>query len=433
MAQLNDASMAGELREHLEQQAAKGHEWVVYDTDNAIGNKHDLHCFLDEIEAIDFAREYQQIWNWHEAVPINSLICELKEQQISLLPLSSEIGLNNPETTLKTNKAMNLNNLDNLKDELKELGLPRKLTEEMEQYMQKDVPEFQLRHKLPADKGQVDLQLHFKQSGKSDFYYFNKYSVTLNNAKPLAEDHKYLVISPGEQNKPVFRKFDSPHEAISYFKEQKGSSELAAGKIEGQKITFKTQLATMEKDKVNFVAKDFSKTFYSPAVTQNVYVEKGKGFTAEQSANLIQGRSIYRDDLLNLGGQQYKAWIKLDFDQAKDRFDNFKTKQFHDPAYGFDLKAVLDKYNIKELADPAKREKLEESLKNGNRPLITVLKDGQETKLRIEAVPRYGQVNLFQENGRPEKREQFQIAVKNDPLLEQRNKQGQSQSRGVRI
>ncbi|EHQ25492.1 hypothetical protein [Mucilaginibacter paludis] len=428
MAQLNDPAKAGELREHLEQQENKGYEWVVYDTDNPINTRYDLTCFLDEHEAVDHAREYQQIFNWHEAVPISSLIYDFKVVERTLL--QTEKGTY-PNLSLKTNKAMNLNNLDNLKEELKELGFPKKLAEEMEKNMQKNVPEFQLRHNMPADKGQVDLQLHFKQSGQSDYYYFNKYSVTLNNAKPLEEEQKYLVISPGEQNKPVFRKFDSPHEAISYFKEQKGDSELAVGKDVGHKTT----LATMEKDKVNFVAKDFQKTFYSPAVTQNVYVEKGKGFSAEQSANLIQGRSVYRDDLLNLGGQQYKAWIKLDFDQAKDRFDNFKTKQFHDPSYGFDLKAVLDRYNIKELADPKQREKLEESLKNGNRPLITTVKDGQEVKLRIEAVPRYGQVNMFQENGKPEKREQFQVTVKNDLLLEKgKNTQKDlSQSRGVKV
>lgn len=409
--------LAGELREFLTGQADKGYQWVVYDTDNPISGIFSLHCFPDEEEAALFARENQQIWNWHEAVPISDMLFNLRELELVFTAMPE----NNEELTLKHNN-MNLNNLENLKDELKELGFPKKLVEEMEQQMQKNSPEFQLRHTLPADKGQVDLQLHFRQSGQSDYYYFNKYSVTLNNAKPLEAEQKYLVISPGEQDKPVFRKFDSPHEAISYFKEQKGTSELASGKDVGHKTT----LATMEKDKVNFVAKDFQKTFYSPAVTQNVYVEKGKGFTAEQSANLIQGRSIYRDDLLNLGGQQYKAWIKLDFDQAKDRFDNFKTKQFHDPSYGFDLKAVLDKYNIKELADPAKREKLEESLKNGDKPLVTTVKDGQEVKLRIEAVPRYSQINLFQENGKPEKREQFLKELKLEQATDQSKGKGKA-------
>lgn len=412
---LKHLEQAAELRAYLEQQAEKGYEWVVYDTDNPINTRYDLSCFADEYEAEDHAREYQQIFNWHEAVPISDMIYNLKGlEKDHRLPDGQDV-------TLKTNNVMNLNNLENLKEELKALGFPKKLAEDMEKNMQKDVPEFQLRHQLPADKGQVDMQLHFRQSGQSDYYYFNKYSVTINNAKPLEADQKYLVISPGEQGKPVFRKFDTPHEAISYFKEQKGNSELAVGKDVGHKTT----LATMEKDKVNFVSKDFQKTYYSPAVTQNVYVEKGQGFTAEQSANLIQGRSVYRDDMLNLGGQPYKAWIKLDFDQPKDRFENFKTKQFHDPSYGFDLKAVLDKFNIKELADPKQREKLEESLKNGNRPTITTVKDGQEVKLRIEAVPRYGQVNMYQENGKPEKREQFL----KEPAVSQNRSQGQQQGK----
>jgi len=103
----------------------------------------------------------------------------------------------------------------------------------------------------------------------------------------------------------------------------------------------------------------------------------------------------------------YKAWVILDLNNAKDRHGNFLSKHYHDPSYGFDLGKVLDNFNIKELNDPAKREKLEESLRQGNRPLVTVTKDGEEMKLHLEAAPRYSQINLFQENGKPEKREQF--------------------------
>ena len=65
------------------------------------------------------------------------------------------------------------------------------------------------------------------------------------------------------------------------------------------------------------------------------------------------------------------------------------------------------------------------SLKNGNRPLITTMKDGQEVKLRIEAVPRYGQINMFAENGKPEKREQFL----KETQLEKSTVQGKSRSK----
>jgi hypothetical protein len=35
-------------------------------------------------------------------------------------------------------------------------------------------------------------------------------------------------------------------------------------------------------------------------------------------------------------------------------------------------------------------------------------------KLHLEAVPRYSQVNFYQENGKPEKREQFEKAAEKE-------------------
>lgn len=399
MSQLiKSPEMARELREYLEQQRDIGQGWVVYDTDNPINTKYELHCFHGEEEAFGFAREYQQIFNWHEAVPTSDLISNLKQLEEAI----EKAFRNKTNLTLNKND-MNLNNLENLKEEMKALGFKEKLIEEMEKRMEKNLPEFSLNDSMQATKGQIDLTLHFKQSGQSEFYYFNKFEVNHNQGKALEEGQKYMVISLGEGNKNIVKKLDSVTEAIDFFKQQKGESELAVGKD----AAHKTNLATMEQGKVNYVAKEFQRTFYAAPLNQTFWVEKGKGFTAEQAANLVQGRSVYRDDLLNLSGSPYKAWIKLDFDKPRDRHNNLTTNQYHDPSYGFNLKEVLDKFNIKELENPAKRKKLEESLKNGNRPLITTLKEGQEVKLYLEAVPRYSQLNMFAENGRPEKREQF--------------------------
>jgi hypothetical protein len=96
---------------------------------------------------------------------------------------------------------------------------------------------------------------------------------------------------------------------------------------------------------------------------------------------------------------------------------------------------VLERFNIKELNDPAQKEALETSLRNGNRPLITTVIDGEEVKMFIEAVPRYSQVNLFGEDGRPEKREQFL----KEPLKEQTMQVGKTkgqakeQEQGVHV
>lgn len=417
--------MAGELRQYLEQQRDTGQEWVVYDTDNPIGTKYDLNCFPDEGEALDFAREYQQIFNWHETVPIGDLLADLKR----LEQVTEKAIVNHTDLTLNKND-MNLNNLENLKEEMKALGFRDKLIEKMEENMKMNVPEFKLNDSLPATKGQVDLTLHFKQSTQSDFYYFNKFTVAHNHGKPLEEGQQYMVITKNEQGKNMVKKLENVTDAITFFKEQKGNSELAVGKD----AAHKTMVANMENGKVNYVDKEFNRTFYASPVNQTIWLERGKGFTAEQAANLIQGRSVYRDDMMNMGGEVYKAWIKLDFDKGKDRFQNYSTNQYHDPSYGFDLNRVLDKFNIKELEDPAKRVLLEASLRNGNRPLVTVQKEGQDTKVFLEAVPRYSQLNMYAENGKPEKREQFlKESSKSHTLSNSKGKEKElGESQGVR-
>ncbi|WPU97822.1 hypothetical protein SNE26_17480 [Mucilaginibacter sp. cycad4] len=300
---------------------------------------------------------------------------------------------------------MNRNNLENLRDELKKFGFKDKIAAEMEKQMEKGVADFTLHDRVPGSRGQVDFTLQFRQSSQSENYYFNKFEVALNTGKPLEEGQKYMVISPNpnEPGKNLVKSFENVSNAISFFKEQKGDSELAAGKD----AAHKTELAKMENGKINYVEKEFQRTFRTPAQTQTFFVERSKGFTAEQAANLIQGRAVFRDDLLNLGGQPYAAWIKLDMDSPKDRYQNYQTNQYHVPTYGFDLEKVLDKFQVKELDDPKKREALIQSLENGNRPLVTTMKEGQDIKLFMEAAPRYSQLNFFREDGKPEKREQF--------------------------
>ena len=300
--------------------------------------------------------------------------------------------------------SMNLNNLENLKSEMKALGFSTALQEKMEENMKSNLPEFILKDQINGHKGQIDLNLYFKQSGQSENYYLNKYDVALNEGKPLEAGQKYLVISPSETagKNNVFKR-ENVAEAIEVFKKHTGNAELAVGKD----AAHKTKLATMEEGKINYVDKEFGRTFRNPPLPQTIWVERGKGFTASQSVNLIEGRAVYREDMLTQGGLPYTAWMKLDLDGPRDRHMNFNMNQYHDPSYGFNLKEVLDKFNIKELENPKEREKLEAQLKNGDRPSITVEKNGEQVKLQVEAVPRYSQLNMFAANGRAEKREQF--------------------------
>ena len=113
------------------------------------------------------------------------------------------------------------------------------------------------------------------------------------------------------------------------------------------------------------------------------------------------------DDMLSKEGTAYKAWMKLDMDGPRDKYMNLNVNQYHDPSYGFNLKEVLERFPFKELADEKLREKLESSLQNGDRASVSIEKDGKVLSLKIEAVPRYSQLNVFNMEGKSEKREQF--------------------------
>lgn len=332
---------------------------------------------------------------------------------------------------------MNLNNLENLKEEMTSLGFKKELIDQMEEKMKENVADFKLYDSTRATVGRVDATLFFKQSGKSDYYYLNKFEVCHEKGPSIKDGEKVMVLMQMDGTKEgISKEFGNISEGIAFFnsrnevmEEYKGLCHLAVGKDPNDAV----KLVTMEDGKVNFLDKEFAQTYRNTPINQTIYVERGKGFSVEQAANLIQGRAVYRDDMVSQAGQQYKAWIKLDFDVPKDKYGNFMVNQYTDPAYGFDLSKILDKFEFKELSDPAKRELLESSIRNGNRATVTVEKDGKEVKLQLEAIPRYSQINLFDKDGKTEKREQFlkgpdmrqEYAQSRDKAQEKNKKQGQ--------
>jgi hypothetical protein len=128
---------------------------------------------------------------------------------------------------------------------------------------------------------------------------------------------------------------------------------------------------------------------------QTFYLNKGKGVTAKEAFNLLDGRAVHKE-LLNKEGESYKAWLKLDF-SAKDKNNNFEVKQYHEN-YGYDLRAAVAKYAVAEMKVPEKEEALIQSLKKGNVQSVTIEKDGNSHKLFIEADPQFKKVTLYDAN-----------------------------------
>jgi hypothetical protein len=385
--------LAAALVEFLDAKTDEGFRWVVYDADHPITGSWDLHCFAREDQALEMEREYQQIFNWHLAVPISELRFAIKKTEYSL-----------------NHNNMNRNSLEAFREEAKALKVPQNMIDAAEALMEQNVPKIQVFGQIPADRGMMDATIHIKQSGQSDFYYFNKFDIAMSKAKPLEKEHQYLVISPSptDKDKSLLRKFSSPIQAMDYFKEQKGNAELAIGKGTEKDLQFRDTVATMKDGKVDYVKKEFQQTYYSPVLQNSHYVDRGKGFSLEQAANMLQGRAVFRDDLVSRAGVQYKAWNSYQFNEAKDKYSNYTLKQFGE-GYGFDLKKELAGYDIKEMQQPNLAKQIVERMENGHAPIVTMIgKDGQEKPLRIEAVPRYGNINLSELNGKPVKREEYQ-------------------------
>ena len=125
---------------------------------------------------------------------------------------------------------------------------------------------------------------------------------------------------------------------------------------------------------------------------QTFYMNKGKGVTAKEAFNLLEGRAVLKE-LMNKDRQIYQAWVQLDF-KNKDKHGNYNAKQYHEN-YGYDLARSLSKLPIKELHNDTQRMELVKSLEKGNIQAVTLEKNGRQERLFIEANPQYKTINLY--------------------------------------
>lgn len=127
-------------------------------------------------------------------------------------------------------------------------------------------------------------------------------------------------------------------------------------------------------------------------VNQTFYLNKGKGVTAKEAFNLLDGRAVHKE-LTNKENVPYKAWLQLDF-QNKDKHNNHEVKQFHEN-YGYDLKSAVGRLAVAELKDPEKEKALMQSLMKGNVQSVTIEKNGMAEKMFVEANPQFKNVTLY--------------------------------------
>jgi hypothetical protein len=130
----------------------------------------------------------------------------------------------------------------------------------------------------------------------------------------------------------------------------------------------------------------------SEPVIQSFRIGRDNNITLKEAYNLMNGRSVHKE-LTPRDGEKYHAWLQLNFKET-DEFGDFKMKQFHQN-YGFDLRQTLIKYPIKELENADSGQSLVRSLERGNRQSVTMLLEGKEQQMFIEASPQFKSLNVY--------------------------------------
>jgi hypothetical protein len=142
------------------------------------------------------------------------------------------------------------------------------------------------------------------------------------------------------------------------------------------------------------------------------YTNKGEGVTAKEAFNLLDGRSVFKD-FTSKDNEKYQAWVSLN---TEDRTANGQYVMQKTYPKNFDLEKAVDQIPLKELKSPETKERLLQSLEKGNAPLVTLLENGEEKKLYMEASPKQQTVVLYD-------REAQQPGLKQDTLQTQTMRQ----------
>lgn len=138
---------------------------------------------------------------------------------------------------------------------------------------------------------------------------------------------------------------------------------------------------------------------------QTFFLNKGKGVTAKEAYNLLEGRAVHKE-LTNKAGEPYKAWIQLDF-SSKDKNNNNEVKQYHEN-YGYDVKETLRAYPIKEMMKEEDQKSLLRSLEKGNVQMVTLELPDKDMKIFMEANPQFKTLTLYDEKMKRMDRDQVQ-------------------------
>ena len=191
------------------------------------------------------------------------------------------------------------------------------------------------------------------------------------------------------------------HEALQS-KISRGKKEFQLhfqGVVSGQTVSAELQFSQSRKTEhyfFNSYTLELPSNSKEEPSKRKFYVNGRERFTLKEAYNLMSGRSVHKQ-FTNMNGEPYRAWCQLDTKEM-DIQGQYRMSKFYE-SYGYDLEKQLERFPIREISDPDSRKLVLESLKRGNRQLVTFdLSSGPE-KLYVEALPRFKAVCIYNGEG----------------------------------
>ncbi|MBW4888964.1 hypothetical protein KXQ82_04530 [Mucilaginibacter sp. HMF5004] len=138
---------------------------------------------------------------------------------------------------------------------------------------------------------------------------------------------------------------------------------------------------------------------------QTFFVGQQYNYTLQERYNMMDGRFAYREQpkvepkevngeiKMVPTGDTYLGWKGLNFKES-DEYGNFLPKTMF-----WNHEKELNRYPVKELAEPYDKARLLASMQKGNKVNVTVMKGEEEVKATVAANPRMQRFDFYDSNG----------------------------------
>jgi len=171
-----------QAKELIQDQFNQGYTIIVYPGEQPILSIDDLSFFNNTYDALEFCYE--------NGTDRDHFSCGTSESVLSLLKNQEQ---QNKIVNIKSEN-MNKENFDYLKNQVKFTGFGDSLENDLKTNIEKQKPDFQIKHDHAFGKDETTSLLNFRKSDQNDRYFFNSYHLSLkqNGEKEPLEQTFYV-------------------------------------------------------------------------------------------------------------------------------------------------------------------------------------------------------------------------------------------------